>query len=363
MLCTGHIIRGLADLPDEPSGLMWLRGQHLQGITYRLVKGHQSDRTGVDVLEKAYYATFGVNMYMLSAIEDLEAPLAAQNVSILIIKGAALVDCVYSDPGCRPMEDIDILVHPDNRRVVETILEDAGYARDRGYPHIYSKNKVVIDLHEDPVHADRFTGRQALFCVDMDHVRRDSLPWRPGFVHIRRPCDADHLVIMAHHMIKHSFSKWIWLYDAYMLVNRFDDDGWEALAQKTMQYRQEKAVALMLYMTDRGFGVRAPDGLPFAAWVKQLSFLEKAILEIKASGGDISDLGNLLWLFCIRGYKGRLRFLRGALFPSGDRPETSRLQHLPVIDGCSGKRSGSAGRVRRLGRNLKVLIKGVLESR
>lgn len=344
---------------DHPSVLTWIRNQHLQGIIYRQVKECNTSPPALHSLENAYHAVLAANIRMLNAMEDLEAPLAAENISLMVFKGAALMENVYADPGMRPMEDIDILVRPDDRQEVEQVLGNLGYRRDENYPYMFSKNGICIDLHGHPVHADRLAGRKAILPMDINLVWTDSLPWRSGTDHIRRPCDADHLILMSHHMIKHSFSKWIWLHDAYMLLKGFGDADWREFARKTRQCRQEKPVAVMLYMTDKVFNVRAPERSPFADWVKQLSFLERAILNIKVRGADMFDLGNLLWVFCIRGHKQRLRFLGEAALPFSAL-HFRRLTQPSAGAGDDGDPYPSIHRLRRITQNLKILIKGLL---
>jgi hypothetical protein len=59
-------------------------------------------------------------------VRFLEA-LAAQGISALLLKGAALAPCYYPDPLLRPMGDIDVLVHEQDVEASVEVLERLGY--------------------------------------------------------------------------------------------------------------------------------------------------------------------------------------------------------------------------------------------
>ena len=126
------------------------------------------------------------------------------------MKGAALLDTAYPDLGLRPMEDLDLLIRPSDIPAIAKILEKSGYeVEDAAFPHMFLKNGVLLDLHIHPIHADRFTGRKTILPFDAESLRKVSFEWKPGCQALRRLDDKDHLILMAHHMAKHSFSKLI----------------------------------------------------------------------------------------------------------------------------------------------------------
>ena len=48
-------------------------------------------------------------------------------VQLILLKGAALFHLVYPEPGLRPMRDLDLLIHPSQAPVMETLLGDLGF--------------------------------------------------------------------------------------------------------------------------------------------------------------------------------------------------------------------------------------------
>jgi hypothetical protein len=71
---------------------------------------------------------FAANLARLTELERLRAQCAAVGVQLLYLKGAAFLDTLY-DLGERPMADVDVLVRPWQRPVVDRLLLEAGYER------------------------------------------------------------------------------------------------------------------------------------------------------------------------------------------------------------------------------------------
>jgi hypothetical protein len=113
--------------------------------------------------------------------------LARDRVAVTVLKGMHTARRYYSDPGVRPMSDIDLLVRPEFRRAAERALERAGWRRGerqrrpykcdwrppgvdpraRSVTYVHTFDPWSVELHES---LDRIMapGRQA------------RLPVRPG---------------------------------------------------------------------------------------------------------------------------------------------------------------------------------------
>jgi hypothetical protein len=60
--------------------------------------------------------------------------LNAHGMTPMLLKGAALASTVYGSFSRRPMNDIDLLVKPEEERQAETVLLSAGWIRDAAVP-------------------------------------------------------------------------------------------------------------------------------------------------------------------------------------------------------------------------------------
>lgn len=80
--------------------------------------------------------------------DSLQADPLALNVRLGLIKGAALAQQIYPSVDCRPMSDVDLLVDPDQAKLVRKHLYKKGFV-DYASPHVGSQGR---DHHGAPLH-------------------------------------------------------------------------------------------------------------------------------------------------------------------------------------------------------------------
>ena len=72
------------------------------------------------------------------AMQEILIAYAAAGIQVLLVKGIALANFAYSDPGLRPMRDIDLLVSEDKLFQAQDILHDLGWqVQDHDIPSDY----------------------------------------------------------------------------------------------------------------------------------------------------------------------------------------------------------------------------------
>ena len=76
---------------------------------------------------KAYTETGLLNALRLNELAGLLAALATGGIDVILLKGVALAERVYSNIALRPMVDIDLLVRKANVCQALALLQDAGY--------------------------------------------------------------------------------------------------------------------------------------------------------------------------------------------------------------------------------------------
>lgn len=359
-----HILRLLQDTHtgpvlsiNWPSVLSAAFAEHLQGLLYRAVPRLSAPVPVVTTLQNAYYHVAAANMVRVRALESLEAALEKSQIEVMALKGAALIGSVYADPGLRPMEDIDLLIRPADRKPFENLLTACGYCRDSIFSHLFEKDGVILDLHSHPLNADRVAGRKHLFPDVTDALWAASIPWRNGFRRIRRPDDADHVLLLTHHMIKHSISKMIWLVDVHRLLQDRDPLFFCRLNRKIASRSQERPMAFPLYLMDALVG-DSPAGLRIgAAPEKMLSRFERAVLDIRVRGDSIGDMGNFLWWRCLPDNGNAFRFALETLFPPKEVRITEQSRNRVSLGGAAYfYRSGEI--IRRVLATLMLLARG-----
>src|SRR5262249_9080227 len=123
--------------PRELAACDWTRLERLaahHGVTpivYRAVKNSAEavPRYVVRRLCLSYQATALRNRSVADLAAELGRHLSAASVSCILLKGAALVRTLYTDPGLRHLGDLDLLVHERDVPRAGSLLDVMGFRR------------------------------------------------------------------------------------------------------------------------------------------------------------------------------------------------------------------------------------------
>jgi hypothetical protein len=314
-----HVLVG--NSPDVPPGLDWKRLKEIAqqegvlAILYRYLKKKDIPQSALLPLKRYYHDVVAQNFIALDTLKKLEHTLGPEKIEIMTLKGASLLDHAYPGVGMRPMSDLDLMVLPEAYERFIRLLFRQGYEPDSMIPHYLHKGRSVIDVHIHALNADRITNRAELFPSGMEPVWANSLPQQEGYQWVRRPDDVDNTILLAQHLMKHSFSSLIWIVDICMLVKNRDSAFWTRLAKRADQLDQTRPLSYALYLTKGLFGVEPPRGCQFDNLNKDLSWFEREILGARIKGQTLYRLGPLMALFCLPGFKARVTFLWETVFP------------------------------------------------
>ncbi len=105
------------------------------------------------------------NNIRFDRVRPVLAALVDENIRPVLLKGAALVARVYPDVGTRPMDDVDVLVHPDYAYRAIGIIEKHGYV-------------ALGKLAFGPNELASYAGMNFLRVSDGAHL---DLHWRPSY--------------------------------------------------------------------------------------------------------------------------------------------------------------------------------------
>ena len=86
-------------------------------------------------LEGQYRVNQTINITMGDQLAQVLSRLAAVDIPVIVLKGAALSELVYGDIGLRRMADLDLLVRMEHAERVVALLNAAGY-RDAARPEL-----------------------------------------------------------------------------------------------------------------------------------------------------------------------------------------------------------------------------------
>ena len=157
-----------------------------------------------DPLESAFYGASLRHEQLHAALAEIAGALSQKGLQAIALKGMALADSAYPHPACRPMEDLDLLVRPDDRGAVSEVLVSLGYI-DRSFGVEDFRNPatgVVVDLHAELLNTTEISVRRKVWDPPLAEW------WRRGARLTPHPSlltfsSADHLEYLCHHAWLH----------------------------------------------------------------------------------------------------------------------------------------------------------------
>jgi hypothetical protein len=273
----------LVDLAADPR-MEWARTiglAHWHGVSPRLARAlvvnhldaelpHDLD----DQLQSGYFTTMARNLALRRELGRVVDELRRHQVDVMVLKGAALVPIVHRDPGVRPMDDLDLLVHREDLALAEKVVTAAGYQSsgkapatadddDESYHHLPSlvraDGTVTIELH----HKLGSSGSPPDF--DVTGVWARAVRFDAGDATCLRPSDEDLLAHVCLHFLVDRvrlFSRRALrqICDIGAAVDAFSATlDWDRLTADASERRYGAALALALGTAAMVVDMRLPD--------------------------------------------------------------------------------------------------------
>lgn len=283
----------------------------------------------------------------LALAEVLEA-LGRDGIPVVVMRGVETVETVYGDPSLRPFEDHDLLVLPEDEAGARAALEKLNFVEQSRT--LFRRGGVFLDLHTDPLGARRRPTRQEAFRLPAsDLVARATRGQIAGAPALSLQPE-DTLLLLAIHLIKHSFDRLIRIADlSHFVFHRRGVLDWGLLERRAEACGASRLLGWGLQAAGiLGVGVRALD----RPVTEADGPLERHLMARALALRPLPYSGEILMMLAARGFGNRVRFLLDALWPAGEaRPHGwKRARALPrrVFDLAAGARrqSGARRRVR-----------------
>lgn len=285
------------DPAADPTWLAWLDANRLTPLASRQL-GDEPIAADVRVHLSAGYMQARAQWLhrRLALIAYLDLMQKTPAVPVILLKGAALAIGYYDDPACRPMNDIDVLIAPEQMSGTVQRLREAGYLEqglapgaDVGYMHHFifdtpTTPPVRIELHHTlPLLPEKDEPPSlSWFLQQVEPVAlagRQALILNPTALLLHQA---------THAVLEHGGEQGailIWYYDIDQLWRRRGADiAWHLLLAQAQRLRWEAALHYALRMTRTYFGTTYPDNV--VAWldtpVEQLSGYDTLARSISA---------------------------------------------------------------------------------
>jgi hypothetical protein len=256
------------------------------------------DERALAIFRGAYRKAWIQNRLNLEGAARAAKLLASRGIESLLLKGAALVACVYGDAGVRPMADVDLLVPLDRAEAAYGLLLANGWRPDiPPYGEMARVVQVVrsLDLvHESGTRLDLHWHVLADCCDAGDDAdfwaaaREVSLNDQP----VRTLCTTDLLL----HAITHG-SKWsssrsiLWLLDAYRLIEAGAPGvDWERLVEQALQRQVSLALLSGLRYLRDNLAVEVPGWVLARLLNARAGLVERLDYRCQDSADDLSGV-------------------------------------------------------------------------
>ena len=255
---------------------------------------------------------------LLDEMACLSSGLGEARTQVMALQGLSLITTLYPDPGLRQLGDVDLMVKPGHEKQLEAILWQAGYrATDPVYPDLLSKGEILIDIHTHLLNLDRIKNRRYIFPKDLSPMWERAIPFFQESDAFLRPDPRDNLIALAAHILKHGYSRLIWLVDIHEWIIKWarTPEDWKGVVDRARSWRQERPVLYALILVEGIFDLQIP------LWVKEglglhgLTLFEKHLLRLRLGGFRSKGLTLGLWLCSIEETSEKLKFLKETVFP------------------------------------------------
>ena len=301
---------------DWPGLLAAMDREGVAGLAYLSYKDRHLPHEAGRYLADRYHGAVVKNLACQSFLEKLEKFLGAEKIRVMTLKGASLFHQCYSGVGQRPMQDVDLMVQPEDLPRFEQILVSIGFRQNRWRKELFDGPMLNVDLHVHPLHTDRINGRNNLLSGDIASIWHNSLPWREDFDWIRRPDDVDNILLLSLHLLKHAYSRLIWLEDVFRLLERYSKDDMRALFNRAAELGCTRTLLYTIYILDVLYGLSRMQVALTDRIQPLFSAVEKGLLLFSISDGPVPLTAPLLEILAMRGLKKRFYFTLESLFPN-----------------------------------------------
>jgi hypothetical protein len=260
--------------------------------------------------QRAYRRTAGANFGALQRLGRLLEE--AEPHQVLLLPGAALLP-FYPDPGCRPMDDLDLLVRPAAAAGFKALLQAQGFGALPRHPGLWVKGELALDLHEDLLNTSRIRTRRFAGWMEPAEVWRDSRTACIEGVEVGVMGLEDMVLYTAVHALRHSFKRLTWFVDLHLLLQAGVD--WERLADKAQRYNLVRPLVYGLRFLREQAGGPFPE--PAAALRERVPLRpgEAHLLDRAFADRPRGEWGDVLWAFSIPHLGRRCLFLAETCFP------------------------------------------------
>jgi Uncharacterised nucleotidyltransferase len=246
-----------------------------------------------------YRHTWFGNQVWMRRVREIQGLLAKDDIEPVFLKGIALANAYYPNPGLRPMDDLDILVEPGQVSAALVALAAGGWATAIERPEMVLRTVHGVELISSAdqrldLHAHLLQGSLSSALDARRRARATTIELGDGPLKVLEP--TDQLLHVLVHGVESDPPAPRWLADALVIMRRDAGIDWVRLLADAAAESRLLAVSHALDELVAVFGRRnvpVPDEA-FAAVHTRRPSLEARFEQRVASGPRVPVIGYAL---------------------------------------------------------------------
>ncbi len=292
----------------------------------------------IQALQRAYAFTSRYNLYLFGELIQVLHRFGATGIPAIVLKGAALAQTVYKNPALRPLRDLDLLVRRETLSLVESILNDLGYAAPRVEPKrgttmafesqmLFVKSAPItsrIEIHWSLIDSPFYQAN-----VATDWFWQTALPLRVGRVSaLMLGAEAQTLYLCAHLLLHHGGDDLLWLNDIAQVTLLYREQmDWDELLRNAQEHDLVVPVQKILPMVAQEWGASIPPDI--LGRVSELRVHPEEARVSRWLTTHSRSAARRFWndLWSLNDWRKQFAFALGNLFPS--RAYMQQRYHIP----------------------------------
>ncbi|MEK6715518.1 MAG: nucleotidyltransferase family protein [Candidatus Omnitrophota bacterium] len=306
-------------------------------LLYRNLKEINDDglvpRLVIKKLKDIYFDITAENIFLLEELGKVLKKFNEERISVIILKGAALLENIYQDIGLRRMRDIDILVKKKQLHKIDRTLKQLGYFSAYNWAdymeispsqylnsicYIKRQGKMFVILH---LHWHIINTTVPVYSYGPINIERF---WKEAgqttIAGVKTLVMAPHhlLIHLSEHILKHSYSHFILFCDIFEVIRYCNKNGlnWELLVQDTVEFNLNKPVYYGLYFTSKFLGAEIPERVLTRLKPSYLNYGERKIQTLIEENRGLPDLNCFSYFVMNEKVTEKFKFVLRSIFPS-----------------------------------------------
>jgi len=222
-----------------------------------------------DQLKQAYYRTLSRGMVLQDVFRKAVSVLKANNIDLIVVKGAYLSEKLYGDIALRQFSDIDLLIREEDGEKAQSALKEAGFRSKDDTTHEFIRKNIGFEHYPQLIY--RGGAVELHISLNRPGESYQLLP-ESVWIHsetvqiqgteVRVPDLMDVLIHTIVHLHKHfqdGHIQFTGFNDIVNLLLQADKINWEELLDRCRGYNCEEIVFRYLLLTSKYYQIQLPE--------------------------------------------------------------------------------------------------------